>query len=43
MEDHNGKIVMGAGQYLDDKPLEGASVALLFPKGEEPNLKKKSA
>ena len=40
MEDHNGKVVMGADKYLDDKTLAGASVALLFPKQDEQNLKK---
>lgn len=40
MEDHNGKVVMGASKYLSDNKLTGASVALLFPKSEEQTLKK---
>lgn len=40
MEDHNGKVIMGADKYLKDKKLAGASVALLFPKPEEQDLKK---
>lgn len=40
MEDHNGKLVMGADKYLKGKKLTGASVALLFPKTAEQELKK---
>jgi len=31
MEDHNGKIIVGADKYTDNKKLSGASIALLFP------------
>lgn len=40
MEDHNGKIIMGAGEYLSEGALSGASVALLFPKPEDNKIKK---
>lgn len=31
MEDHSGKIIVGAEKYSADKKLSGASIALLFP------------
>lgn len=31
MEDHGGKIIVGADKLLEDKKLSGASIALVFP------------
>ena len=42
MEDHNGKVIVGADDMLEGESLGGASVALLFPKPDETEERKRA-
>lgn len=42
MEDHNGKVIVGADELSSGMNLGGASIALLFPKPEETEERKRA-